>query len=363
MPPIAQYFVEMQARSGSDLHLASGVPPIVRVHGVLERLSEENLSHEDVEGMAGEILSPEDMQRLDVEKNIDFALQHGQDPAGRPYRYRGNVYKQKNGINLVLRSIQSKVPTLEDLGLPAHLEKLTHYHQGLVLATGQAGCGKTATLAALINIINQSRPVHIITVEDPIEYIHENAKALVNQRQVGRDVESFKLALKGALREDPDVILVGELRDLDTISLAITAAETGHLVLGTLHTNSAAKTIDRLIDAFPVDQQAQVRTMLSESLRGVIAQQLIRKKDGTGRAVAVEVLVGNNSVANLIREGKTYQIPMAMQTGKKDGMRMMDVSILELYEKGIIDKDEAVARSINKSPYREMAASEASTQA
>ncbi len=336
----------------SDLHLASGVPPIVRVHGVLERLPQESLAADEVEAMLAEILPREDLERLEADKNLDFALAFGTPEIGGPWRFRGNVYCQKNGLNVVLRGISPTVPTLQSLGLPAELANLVRHHQGLVLATGQAGCGKTATLAALIDVINQEKPVHVIAVEDPIEYIHTNKRALINQRQVGRDVESFSLALKGALREDPDVILVGELRDLETISLAITAAETGHLVLGTLHTNSAAKTVDRLIDAFPVDQQAQVRTMLSESLRGVIAQQLIPRKDGCGRVVAVELLVGNMGVANLIREGKTYQIPMAMQTGKKDGMRVMDATILDLYEKGLISREEAMARSVNKAAYR-----------
>lgn len=353
MPGIAHYFRLMQEMGASDLHLASGVPPIVRVHGTIERLPQQELSATEVVAMIREILTDVEIQRLEDEKNLDFALAFGTPEQGGPWRFRGNAYFQKNGPNLVLRGIGSMVPTLQDLGLPADLARLVGYHQGLVLTTGQAGSGKTATLAALIDIVNSSKPVHIITVEDPIEFIHPNKRALVNQRQVGRDVESFSLALKGALREDPDVILVGELRDLETISLAITAAETGHLVLGTLHTNSAAKTIDRLIDAFPVDQQAQVRTMLSESLRGVISQQLIPRKDGLGRVPAVEVLVGNVGVANLIRDGKTYQIPMAMQTGRKDGMRIMDSAILDLFEKGIISKEEAMARSVNKAPYRQ----------
>lgn len=353
MPGIAHYFRLMQEMGASDLHLASGVPPIVRVHGTLERLPRQELSAAEVVSMIREILTDAEIRRLQDEKNLDFALAYGTPEQGGPWRFRGNAYFQKNGPNLVLRAIGSAVPTLEDLGLPSDLARLVGYHQGLVLTTGQAGSGKTATLAALIDVVNSSKPVHIITVEDPIEFIHPNKRALVNQRQVGRDVESFSLALKGALREDPDVILVGELRDLETISLAITAAETGHLVLGTLHTNSAAKTIDRLIDAFPVDQQAQVRTMLSESLRGVISQQLIPRQDGLGRVPAVEVLVGNVGVANLIRDGKTYQIPMAMQTGRKDGMRIMDSAILDLFEKGIISKEEAMARSVNKAPYRQ----------
>lgn len=355
MARIVDYLIELNKRGGSDLHLATGVPPTFRVNGVLHTMDAPALSHEDVAALASEVIPEDECRRLLEVKNIDFSTEMDLGEGRGAWRYRGNAYFQKEGLNVVLRGVPPKVPTLEELHLPDILRTFVNYHQGLVLATGQAGCGKTATLAALINLINESRPVHIITVEDPIEYIHTNKVALINQRQVGRDVESFALALKGALREDPDVIFVGELRDLETMSLAITAAETGHLVLGTLHTNSAAKTVDRLIDAFPVDQQAQVRTMLSESLRGVVAQQLIPRADGQGRVVAVEILVNTIGIANSIRDGKTYQIPMSMQTGRKLGMCTMDNTILNLYEKGIISKEEACARSVNKTPYRKEA--------
>ncbi len=353
MSGLLDYLVALHDCGGSDLHLASGVPPVVRVYGTLNTLDADPLTPEQVAALACEVLSDEGRERLLNNKNVDFSSEIDLGEGRGIWRYRGNVYFQKNGINVVMRAIPSKVPTLEDLGMPGILEKFIHYHHGLVLATGQAGCGKSSTIAAMINLINQTRAVHVITIEDPIEYLHINNKALINQRQVGRDVETFSLALKGALREDPDVIFVGELRDLETISLAITAAETGHLVLGTLHTNSAAKTIDRLIDAFPIEQQAQIRTMLSESLRGVIAQQLIPKADGSGRAVAVEILVNNVSIANSIRDGKTYQIPMSMQTGRKLGMCTMDSAILKLYEDGVITKEEASSRSVNKTPYRQ----------
>ncbi|MBQ7568680.1 type IV pilus twitching motility protein PilT [bacterium] len=353
MSGIVDYLVALHDSGGSDLHLASGVPPIVRVHGILTALDADVLQQENVAALACEILSDEQRSQLLETKNIDFALEIDLGGQLGVWRYRGNAYFQKNGLNVVLRAIPAKVPTLEELNLPASLEKFVNYHHGLVLATGQAGCGKSSTIAALVNLINETRAVHVITVEDPIEYLHINKKALINQRQVGRDVETFSLALKGALREDPDVIFVGELRDLETISLAITAAETGHLVLGTLHTNSAAKAVDRLIDAFPIDQQAQIRTMLSESLRGVVAQQLIPRADGQGRVVAVEILINNVSIANAIRDGKIYQIPMSMQTGRKIGMCTMDSSIQKLYEQGIITKDEACARSVNKVPYRQ----------
>ncbi|MGN0012102.1 MAG: type IV pilus twitching motility protein PilT [Candidatus Bruticola sp.] len=339
----------------SDLYLVSGEAPVARIYGSLQRMTGESvLSNDFVVEIAKSLFSAEQLATLELDKSLDFAIELGTVEEGGPWRLRGNVYQQKNGLNIVFRLIPSKVPTLEELGLPASLRKLTKYHQGLILCTGQAGCGKTATVAALLDIINSRSPVHIITVEDPIEYIFKNKRALINQRQVGRDVESFALALKGALREDPDIIFVGELRDLETISLAITAAETGHLVFGTLHTNSAPKAVDRLIDAFPIDQQAQIRTMLSESLRGVIAQQLIPKADGSGRVAAVEILVNNGSISNLIRDGKTYQITMSMQTGKREGMCVMDNSVLELFRRGLITKEEAEACSINREPYRHL---------
>ena len=353
MSGLIDYLAALHDCGGSDLHLASGVPPVVRVYGALKTLDSPPLSPEEVAALACEVLPDEGRMKLLENKNVDFAEEIDLGEGRGVWRYRGNAYFQKNGINVVMRAISAKVPTLAELNMPDILAKFVKYHHGLVLATGQAGCGKSSTIAAMINLINETRSVHVITIEDPIEYLFVNNKALINQRQVGRDVESFSLALKGALREDPDVIFVGELRDLETISLAITAAETGHLVLGTLHTNSAAKTVDRLIDAFPIEQQAQIRTMLSESLRGVVAQQLIPRADGQGRAVAVEILVNNVSVANSIRDGKTYQIPMTMQTGRKVGMCTMDGAILKLYEDGIISKEEASSRSINKAPYRQ----------
>lgn len=344
----------------SDLYLVAGEAPVMRVYGSLQRITDEyTLPNSFIAEVAKSIFSQEQLALLKENKNVDFAIQLGTAEEGGPWRLRGNAYFQKNGINIVFRLIPSDVPSLEELGLPPVLKKLTKYHQGLVLCTGQAGCGKTATVAALLEIINATYPVHIITIEDPIEYLFKSKVALVNQRQVGRDVESFSLALKGALREDPDVIFVGELRDLETISMAITAAETGHLVFGTLHTNSAAKAVDRLIDAFPIDQQAQIRTMLSESLRGVVAQQLIPRADGAGRIAAIELLVNNGSISNLIRDGKTYQIGMSMQTGKKDGMCIMDDSIMALFRQGIITKEEAEARSFNREPYRHIASTDA----
>lgn len=343
--------------NASDLYMIAEEPLVARIHGELCRLNgSEILTDEDVIDVAGSIFTEEQLEELDNEKNLDFAIEIGSEEEGGPWRLRGNAYDQKNGLNIVFRLIPNKIPTLEELNLPPMLANLTKYRQGLILCTGQAGCGKTATIAALIDIINHSTPAHIITVEDPIEYKFTSDLALINQRQVGRDVESFSLALKGALREDPDIIFVGELRDLETISLAVTAAETGHLVFATLHTNSAAKAVDRLIDSFPIEQQAQIRIMISESLRGVIAQQLIPRKDGNGRVVAVEVLVNNTNISNLIRDGKTYQIGMTMQTGKRDGMCLMDDSIMALFKKGLISKEEAEGRSVHRDAYRHLAA-------
>lgn len=342
------YFKYMHDQNASDLHLASGSLPMIRRYGEMIPIGEQILAPPQLVTMMKEIMAVDDIRRLAQVKNIDFGVAIDDPGPLQGRRYRANAYIQKNGPNLCFRAITSKVPTLADLGLPEDLAKFAHFHQGLVLVTGATGSGKSSTMAALINIINESRKGHIITVEDPIEFVHQSKKCLVNQRQVGRDVESFQLALKGALREDPDVILVGELRDLETIQLAVTAAETGHVVFGTLHTNSAAKTIDRLIDSFPAEQQSQVRTMLSESLRGVIAQQLVPRADGKGRIAAVEVLVGNLPVANLIREGKTFQLPMTMQIGRAQGMVLMDDYLTELFKQGLINESDYQSRLIGK---------------
>jgi len=345
MPQIDKYLQELIKRDGSDLHLIAGHKPTMRIYGDLVQMEDQPaLSGKEIEKMGFEVFSVNVKEKLPEEKNMDFAYEM-KVPGGENRRFRGNTYYQKQGLNIILRAIPIGLPTLKALNLPTTLEKLTRYHQGLILATGPSGCGKTSTLAALVEIINRSKPVHIITVEDPIEFIFKSKKALINQRQVGLHVESFQMALKGALREDPDVILVGELRDLETIQLAITAAETGHLVMGTMHTNSAPRTIDRVIDSFPIDQQAQVRTMLSESLKGVISQKLIKKKGGKGRIPAVEILVGTVSVANIIRDGKTFQLQSIMQTGKKDGMILMDSYIMQLYKKGLISLEDAVVNA------------------
>ena len=343
---IKPFLDSLHQAGASDLHLGSGAIPRLRINGILEPFGETKLTGIQVVQMAREAAGEKTLSELAQRKNIDFAFDEVRE--GLKQRYRGNLYVQKEGLSIVLRCIPRKVPTLQELGLPPHLGDFINFRQGLVLITGPSGCGKTSTAAALINIVNQTRTEHIITMEDPVEYVFKNDKALINQRQVGRDVDSFPTALKGALRQDPDVILVGELRDLETTRLAVTAAETGHLVLGTLHTQSAAKTIYRLIDQFPPDQQAQIRTMMSETLRVVISQQLIKRIDGPGRVPAVEVLVNTSSVSNMIREGKTFQLNTAMQTGKSEGMISMEAYIKELVNLGWISDDEAKRRGLGQ---------------
>ena len=345
---IEAYFKYLADRGGSDLHIASGVPPMIRLHGELRPIADQPLNAAQVITMMKEVLPNEDILKLKTLKNLDFGLQWTDPGPIEGKRYRANAFIQKNGPNMVFRAISSRVPTLKELSLPEDLERFAGFHQGLILVTGATGCGKSSTVAALINIINETRPSHVITVEDPIEFVHQNKKCLINQREVGKHVESFQMALKGALREDPDVILVGELRDIETMSLAVTAAETGHVVFGTLHTSSAAKTVDRLIDSFPVEQQAQIRTMLSESIKGVIAQQLVPRADGKGRIAAVEVLVGTPPVANMIREGKAFQLGTVMQVGRSQGMVLMDDYLRELYSKGLIKEADMTSRLVSK---------------
>ena len=345
---IEAYFDYMAKMGASDLHLPSGAPPILRIHGQMQPIGETALTAAQVVTMLKEVMSLEDIRKLGSVKNLDFAVQWNDPGPVFGKRFRANAFIQKNGPNIVFRAINTKIPSFAELGLPKDLLKFTTFHQGLILVTGATGSGKTSTLAALINHINENRAAHIITVEDPIEYVHTNKKSLINQRELGRDTESFQMALKGALREDPDVILIGELRDLETIQLAVTAAETGHIVFGTMHTNSASKTIDRIIDSFPTDQQAQVRTMLSESLKGVVAQQLIPRANGKGRVAALEILVGNLPMANLIREAKTFQIPSMIQVSRNQGMILMDDYINDLLNRGEITAAEATIRMVGK---------------
>jgi len=321
----------------SDLHLTSGSRPFMRLHGELEFFDAPPITPEQGERMVLSFLSEPQREVFLEHRDLDLSWSHPM-----LSRCRANCLMQFRGPSIILRIIPSQIPTLADLGLPTDLENLTEWTQGLVLVTGPAGCGKSTTAAALVDCVNRNRKDHVITVEDPIEYLHPSKSCNITQRQVHPHTESFSTALKAALREDPDVIMIGEMRDLETISLAMTAAETGHLVIGTLHTKSAARTIDRIVDVFPADQQAQVRTMLAGSLRGIITQQLVRKIDGSGRLAALEILYVNTAVGNLIRDSKTFQLASVMQTGRKHGQRLMDESLDELVKAGQISKEEAI---------------------
>ncbi|MCS6837506.1 MAG: type IV pilus twitching motility protein PilT [Bdellovibrionaceae bacterium] len=339
MASIDELLKEMIAHHASDLHITAGTHPYVRVHGDLIPLTNYKvLSNQETQALLFEILSEKQKKKFIETWELDFA--YSAEGIGR---FRGNIFMQKRGLGGVFRQIPEKIKSAEELGLPKSLIDLINCDKGLILVTGPTGSGKSTTLAALIHYINANHSYHIITIEDPIEFVHKSIRSLVNQREVGSHTKSFNNALESALREDPDVILVGELRDLETISLALTAAETGHVVFATLHTNSAAKTIDRIIDVFPAAQQQQVRVMLAESLRGVIAQTLFRKADGSGRVVAFEIMKNTKAIGNLIREGKTHQIPSAIQTGAKHGMVLFEKSIEELLRKGLITKADALA--------------------
>jgi twitching motility protein PilT len=347
MPKIDQFLELLLKHEGSDLHLSCGSEPVMRVHGHLQRVKFRPLTAADLKSLFYEILSEGQKEQYEATMDLDFAYEI---PGSA--RFRGNFFNQHRGPAAVFRMIPSRVLTADELGLPEPIRRFTELNKGLVLVTGPTGSGKSTTLAAMIDLINQTRPEHILTIEDPIEFVHQSQRALVNQREVGPHTKSFATALKAALREDPDVILIGEMRDRETISLALTAAETGHLVFGTLHTNSAHKTVDRIIDTFPGELQHQVRAMLSESLRGVVAQQLLRKKGGKGRVAAHEILVGTPAVSNLIREGKTFQIPSSIQTGKRDGMILMDQSIMNLMMAGTVDADEAYSKALDKAAFQ-----------
>ena len=323
---------EAEQKGASDLHLSTGEPPALRVHGDLTRTERPKLAAAEVLALVESIMGDEHKAAFRANLECDFATE-----IAGVGRYRVNAFTQHRGPGAVLRSIPTKIPTMEQLGLLPVFKELCTRERGLILVTGPTGSGKSTTLAAMVREINETWDAHILTVEDPIEFVHEPIRCVVNQREVGPHTKSFANALKSALREDPDVILVGEMRDLETISLAITAAETGHLVFGTLHTSSAPKTVDRIIDAFPGDQQGQIRSMLSESLEAVIAQTLL-KKVGGGRIAAQEILIGVPAVRNLIREQKLHQIPSMMQTGKNVGMQTLDMALQDLVKKNLIDK-------------------------
>jgi twitching motility protein PilT len=327
---------ETVSQRASDLHLHCGSAVKLRRNGEIFDLDADPLEPAVSDAVIREILTPEQQKDLDEHGQIDFAY-----TIAGVGRFRANAYRQQRGVDAVFRAIPPNPPSLEELGLPTALSRFADFHQGMVLLTGPAGCGKSSTLAAMVNIINQGRQDHIITIEDPIEYIHRSQKCVVNQRQVGRHTGSFARALRAALREDPDVIAIGELRDLETISLALTAAETGHLVLASLHTNNAIRTINRILGVFPPEQQEQIRTMVSESLRAVISQRLVVKADGSGRVPALEVLVCNKAVGNLIRDNKTFQIKSVLQTGSVHGMCLLDASLADLVKNRVITREEA----------------------
>jgi twitching motility protein PilT len=324
----------MKQQNASDLHLSSGSAPYLRIHGEMVKLNYREVSHEVCQSLIFQILTEKQKELFAEHWELDLSY-----PLPEVGRFRVNVFMQRNGVAAVFRLIPEKVQTVEELGLPEQLLDLIDVSEGLVLVTGPTGSGKSTTLAALIHSINMNERAHVITIEDPIEFVHRNGQALISQREVSSHTKSFHAALRAALREDPDIILVGEMRDLETISLAVTAAETGHLVLATLHTNSAIKTVDRIIDVFPESQQGQIRVMLSESLRGIVAQALLPTADGEGRVPVTEVLVNVPAVANLIREGKTHQINSVMQTGRSFGMVTFEGAVNELMRKGIVAKD------------------------
>ena len=348
MARIDALFNMMKEQGASDLHLSAGNPPIFRQRGEMVRLNFKALGHDELKAILFEILSEKQQAHFNETKDLDFAYE-----VPGLARFRGNIMMQYRGIAAVFRIIPTKILSADELGLPEGVRRMTNFKKGMVLVTGPTGSGKSTTLAGMIDLINSTRNEHILTFEDPLEFIHENKKSLMNQRQIGEHTESFATALRAALREDPDVILVGEMRDLTTIQLAMSAAETGHLVFGTLHTSTAAKTVDRIIDVFPTDQQEQVRAMLSESLKGVICQQLLKTADGKGRIAALEIMLGTPAIANLIREGKTFQIPSIMQTAKKDGMQLLDQHLLDLLKTKKVNPEEAYRCAVDKKQFEE----------
>ena len=348
MAQIDAFFKMMHELGASDLHLSSGSQPIIRLQGEMQRIKYKVLEHEELKKLLYEI-TPENKAKIFEETgDVDFSYE-----VAHLARYRANFFMQKRGIGAVFREIPQKILSLEDLGLPSVLKNLALLPKGLVLITGPTGSGKSTTLAAIIDYVNKIRKDHILTIEDPIEFVHEPQNCLINQREVGRDTMSFSAALRGALREDPDIILVGEMRDLETIQLALEAAATGHLVFGTLHTISASKTIDRIIEVFPGDLQGQIRSGLADSLRAIVAQNLFKRVDRPGRVAGIEILIATPAVRNLIRENKIFQINSVIETGKKFGMQSLDEAILKLLTAGIIDPEQAYNKAATKSKFRE----------
>ena len=348
---IEDFLRSMHLRKGSDLHVIAGDPPRMRVNGDLITLQNQLLDPEQLMNALVDIMSEEDRKQFEADNSADFAI-----AIEGLSRFRVNVFRHLNGVGAVFRGIPATALTLDELGMPKSVRDFTRTNKGLILVTGKTGSGKTTTLAAMIDAINQSQHGHILTIEDPIEFVHQRQNCLISQREIGIHTQTFSEALHSALREDPDVILVGELRDLETMSIAMTAAEMGILVMGTLHTNGAAATIDRVINIFPADKQEHIRNMLSTSLRGVVSQQLAKKKDGSGRIAVLEILVNNSAVANLIRQGKLEQLGNVMQSGGAAGMRTMDGALQTLYDQKFISGEEVYFQAFDKSKFEKFKA-------
>ena len=347
MPQIDKFLNFLVKNSGSDLHLRTGSPPIVRIDGALQKMKLPPLTDEQVRGLMYEIIPDKNRKEWEAVNDSDFAYQ-----MPGVARFRTNVYRDLDGPALAMRLIPFDIMTVEDLGLPKAIVDLTMLPKGIILCTGPTGCGKSTTLAAMLHHANLHRSDHVVTIEDPVEFVHESLNCIFSHRQIGTHTESFKRALRASFREDPDIILVGEMRDLETTALAITAAETGHLVFSTVHTTTASSTVDRIIDQFPPDRQSQIRVMLSSTLKAVIAQTLCRRKV-KGRIACYEILVVHSAVANLIREKKTYQLPSVIQTGKKYGMQTMNESLMSVVEGGFVDLEEAYSKSVDKQDMNE----------
>ncbi|MCX7982390.1 MAG: type IV pilus twitching motility protein PilT [Syntrophales bacterium] len=348
MAKIDAFFHLMHEEGASDLHLVSGQQPAIRIRGEIVRIKYDVLDNDSLKAMLYEIAPEHKVKQFEETGDVDFAYE-----IPGLARYRANFFMQKWGCAAVFREIPSKILTVDELGLPPVVSRLAYLPRGLVLVTGPTGSGKSTTLAAIIDEANRNRKDHIITIEDPIEFVHQSASCIVNHREVGVHTKSFSAALRGALREDPDIILVGEMRDLETIRLAVEAASTGHLVFGTLHTTSAAKTVDRIIEVFPADEQQQIRSTLADGIRAVISQVLFKRIDKKGRCAALEILIATPAVRNLIRESKTFQIPSMIQTGKKYGMQLLDDAIMDLLNRGWISADEAYAKANDKARFRQ----------
>jgi twitching motility protein PilT len=346
MAQIDAFFKLMNEQGASDLHMISGQKPILRIRGDIERVKYKVLENDELKAMVYEIITEEKAKKFEETGDVDF----GYEIPGLA-RYRGNLFQQKYGVGAVFREIPSEIMTVQQLNLPPVVGRLSQLPKGMVLVTGPTGSGKSTTLAAIVDECNRTRSDHILTIEDPIEFVHRSQLAVINHREVGTHTKSFSAALRGALREDPDIILVGEMRDLETISLAMEAAMTGHLVFGTLHTLNAAKTVDRIIEIFPAEQQSQVRSTLADALKAVVSQTIFKRVDVKGRCAALEILICTPAVRNLIREGKTYQIPSAMQTGKKYGMQTLDDAIMDYLQRGWISPDDAYMHCIEKSKF------------